>query len=79
MTVREIGFAINILTAICVCLNVLLLFRYRRIRYRDGWLDGRARMIQSLDEALRRDMSLEDWVRSMAEEDGVRMAGHGWK
>lgn len=30
--------------------------------YRNGWLNGRASMVQALAEAHRRDMSLDDWL-----------------
>lgn len=35
----------------------------RRMSYRSGWLDGRMQMVRSLNEAMRRDMTLDEWLR----------------
>lgn len=48
----------------------LLLRRRRRARaYSRGWLDGRAQLFGSIEEALRRDMSLAEWMRTEVERD----------
>jgi hypothetical protein len=41
----------------------------RAMSYRSGWLDGRSAMVSSLSEALRRGLTLEDWVHGEAERD----------
>lgn len=41
----------------------------RALAYRSGWMDGRAAMVQSMGEAMRRRMDLNEWLRGEAERD----------
>lgn len=51
--------------------------RYRRAAsFRNGWLAGRARMLASIDEALRRGLTMDDWVRGEVERDAHLFTVH---
>lgn len=47
-----------------------LLRTTRRARaYQRGWLDGRKQMIASMEEAMRRDINMQDWLHGEIERD----------
>lgn len=49
--------------------RVGLLSARRALAYRSGWMDGRAAMVQSMAEAMRRRMDLNEWLAGEAERD----------
>lgn len=55
---------------VILLLGRTLLARLVRARaYRNGWLDGRRQMIGSMTEAMRREMTIEQWLESEMERD----------
>lgn len=45
----------------------------RAVTYRAGWLAGRRAFVASLDEAARRGMSFDDWLKREAERDAATL------
>lgn len=37
-------------------------FLRTKLAYRSGWLDGRAQMVRTLSESMRRELSLQEWL-----------------
>jgi hypothetical protein len=64
-----------VMAVILACEAVLLVncVTLRRAAFRDGWLQGRAAMFQSLAEAQRRGLSPGEWIIGECERDGYRV------
>lgn len=45
----------------------------RAFAFRNGWLDGRAQMIGALSEAMKRGLTLDEWIRSELARDSAAL------
>lgn len=66
---NALSLALSWLAAGTAMASGIATLRYRKLRYSQGWIEGRTAMLVSMNEAQQRGIPAEEWIRAEAHRD----------